>query len=137
MRTWTLASAVAAPVVLAGGSVLAQSDQPPGYSAVHSSISQLAAYGAAQRCFMTATLALVRACYLVTAIGMTALNLVGRVLLIAGGVATSVVAALPQPNPAHVPVAGIALSRSPCGRARAAYRRRAWVGRPRVSRPCS
>ena len=99
MRTWTLASAVAAPVVLAGGSVLAQSDQPPGYSAVHNSISQLAAYGAAQRWFMTATLALVRAFYLVTAIGMTALNLVGRVLLIAGGVATSVVAAPPQPTP--------------------------------------
>lgn len=108
MHSWALASAVLAPVALATGVVVGASRQPFAYSSVRDSISALAEHGASDRWIMTAALAVVGACYVFTAIGLTESNPSGRWLFALGGVATVVVAALPQPTAGHVPAAGIA-----------------------------
>lgn len=95
-----------------GGWVVAASLQPPGYSAVRDTISALAADGARDRWVMTAGLAVVGVCHVVTAIGLRPARRVGRVLLALGGAATILVAAFPQPehgsSPAHTLAAGAA-----------------------------
>jgi len=108
MHSWAFASAVLAPVALVTGDIVAASRQPSGYSSVRNSISALAENGASDRWIMTAALAVVGACYVVTAIGLGESNPAGRWLFALGGVATVVVAALPQPHAGHVPAAGIA-----------------------------
>jgi hypothetical membrane protein len=95
---WTVASAGAAPVVLGGGLVLAQLRQPPGYNAVRDTISALAARGATDRWVMTSALAGLGTCHIVTALGLGPARWSGRVVLGAGGVATVLVAAFPQPT---------------------------------------
>ncbi|WP_051265022.1 DUF998 domain-containing protein [Nakamurella lactea] len=108
MNTPTLVSAAITPVALFGGAEVAVSRQPAGYSSVHNSISAMAATGANDRWIMTAALAVVGTGYLLTAVGLAEARTVSRVLLGLGGLATIVVAALPQPNPGHVPMAGLA-----------------------------
>lgn len=110
MQPWALASAVLAPVALATGVVVGASRQPFAYSSVNNSISALAEHGASDRWIMTAALAVLGACYVVTAIGLTESNPAGRWLFALGGVATVVVAALPQPAAGHVPAASIAFA---------------------------
>jgi hypothetical membrane protein len=110
MHSWALVSAVLAPVALVTGDIVGASRQPFGYSSVHNSISALAEHGASDRWIMTAALAVVGACYVITAIGLTESNPSGRWLFALGGVATVVVAALPQPAAGHVPAAGIAFA---------------------------
>src|SRR5580700_8123068 len=95
---WTVASAAAAPVVLGSGLVLAQLRQPAGYSAVQDTISALAAQGATDRWVMTSALAGLGTCHIVTALGLRPARWSGRVVLGAGGVATVLVAAFPQPS---------------------------------------
>ena len=94
---WALASAGAAPVLLAGGWTLAEARQPPGYNPVRDTISALAAYGATDRWVMTSALAGLGACYIVTAAGLRPSRRFGRVMLAGGGVATLLVAAFAQP----------------------------------------
>ncbi len=94
---WAVASAGTAPVLLAGGLVLAQARQPPGYSAMRDTISALAGLGASDRWVMTATLAGLGACHVVTAAGLRPVRFPARLVLAAGGVATVAVAAFPQP----------------------------------------
>jgi hypothetical membrane protein len=94
---WAVASAVAAPVLLVGGWTLAEARQPPGYSPVRDTISALAARGATDRWVMTSALAGLGGCYMVTALGLRPARRAGRVALLAGGVATVLVAAFPQP----------------------------------------
>lgn len=108
VHTWALVSAGIAPVALIGGWTLAAARQPTGYSSVRDTISALAAGDATDRWIMTAALAIVGICYLVTAIGLTEATLLGRSLFALGGVATIVVAALPQPAVGHVPAATVA-----------------------------
>jgi hypothetical membrane protein len=106
---WALASALGAPVLLIGGWTLAASVQPAGYDPVTQSISSLAARGATDRWLMTAALAGLGGCHLVTALGLRPVAPAGRILLAAGGAATVLVAAFPQPaegsSAAHVAAA--------------------------------
>jgi hypothetical membrane protein len=94
---WTVASAGAAPVVLAGGLAIAGALQPPGYSPVRDTISALAARGATDRWVMTSALAGLGACHVITALGLRPAPGAGRVVLACGGAATLMVAAFPQP----------------------------------------
>jgi hypothetical membrane protein len=94
---WAVASAAGAPVLLIGGWTAAARLQPVGYSAIRDTISALAARGATDRWVMTSALAGLGACYLVTAAGLGPVGRTGRGVLAAGGVATLLVAAFPQP----------------------------------------
>jgi hypothetical protein len=117
MRTvprWAVLSAASAPVLLIGGWELAAAHQPGGFDPVTRTISALAARDATDRWIMTTSLAGVGICHLVTALGLRSAALPGRLLLAAGGAATVLVAALPQPvdgdSPAHVAAASVAFS---------------------------
>ncbi len=109
---WAVASATAAPIVLGAGLVVAQSRQPPGYSAGRDTISALAAHGATDRWVMTTALAGLGACHLVTALGLRPARPTGRIVLGVGGVATVLVAVFAQPahgnSVAHTVVATVA-----------------------------
>jgi len=98
MRTSTVLSSAAAPVLLIGGWTLAQSRQPAVFDPLHNTISDLAAHGAADRGIMTAALVGLGLCHLITAAGLTEAALPGRTLLGIGGTATVLVAAFPQPG---------------------------------------
>lgn len=102
-----MASAAVAPIVLIGGWTWAAARQPAGYDPVSQTISALAARGATDRWIMTAGLALLGACHLVTAAGLTDAGRAGRALLALGGLATVAVACLPQPAAGHVEAAGV------------------------------
>ncbi|MDQ2748778.1 MAG: DUF998 domain-containing protein [Actinomycetota bacterium] len=87
-----------APAALIGGWTWAADRQPGDFSPVHETISALAARGATDRWIMTTGLAALGACHVVTALGLRPARRAGRLLLAAGGVATMVVAAAPQPE---------------------------------------
>ena len=93
------------PVVLIGGWTLAAAQQPPGYSSTRDTISALAARNAMDRWIMTAALAALGTCHLITASGLIEARVAARALLALGGLATITVAALPQPSTGHVPAA--------------------------------
>ena len=107
MRDWVVASSAAAPVSLIGGWTWAATRQPAGYDPLRDTISALAARNASDRWIMTTGLALLGACHVLTALGFTDLGTVARLVLGAGGAATIVVAALPQPSAGHVPAATV------------------------------
>jgi hypothetical membrane protein len=94
---WALESAGAAPILLVGGWTIAAALQPAGYDPIRDTISALAAHGATDRWVMTAALAGVGACYLVTATGLQPARRAGRLVLAGGGAATLAVALFPQP----------------------------------------
>jgi hypothetical membrane protein len=94
---WAVASAGGAPLLLAGGLVLAQELQPPGYDPVRDTISALAAHGASDRWVMTSALAGLGACHAITAMGLRPARDAGRIVLAIGGVATVMVAVFAQP----------------------------------------
>jgi len=94
---WGVVSAAAAPVLLIGGWTVAAGLQPRHFNAVASTISSLAAEGAADRWVMTLALAGTGACYVVTGLALRPAALPGRLILMAGGVATVLVAANPEP----------------------------------------
>ena len=105
MRKITWVSATAAPVALIGGWTLAATRQPEAYDSTRDTISALAAHGADDRWLMTAALAVVGGCHVVTAYGFEEAAPLGRVLLGLGGVATGLVAVFAEPSEAHFPVA--------------------------------
>lgn len=94
---WAVASAALAPILLVGGWTIAASLQPPGYDPIGDTISDLAAQGATDRWVMTAALAGVGVCYVLSAVGLFAARAAGRFALAIGGLATLCVAAFPQP----------------------------------------
>lgn len=94
---WTVLSASAAPLLLLGGCTIAPGRQPGGFDSVTETISTLAARGATDRWLMTAALAGLGLCHLVTALGLRTAALPGRVVLGGGGAATVLVAVFPQP----------------------------------------
>ncbi len=110
MRKWVVLSASLTPVLPVLAWSLAQSCQPPGYDPIHQTISVLSEQGAVDRWVMSAGLFLLGACYLVTAAGLIEAGRTGRILLAAGGVATSMTAVFPQPEPGHVIAAGVAFA---------------------------
>jgi hypothetical protein len=80
-----------------GGWTVAAALQPGHFDPVSQTISSLAAYGAADRWVMTLALVGLGACYLTTGLALRPAALPGRLLLMAGGIATAVVAASPLP----------------------------------------
>ena len=123
---WGVVSAAAAPVLLIGGWTIAARLQPGSFNAIVSTISALAARDAADRWVMTLALAGTGTCYVLTGLSLRPAAWPGRLTLAAGGVATDLVAANPQPggggsSPAHVfwaAVGVIALAAWPLAAAR-------------------
>ena len=81
---------------LVGGWTAAAGLQPRSYNPVADTISALAAVGAADRWVMTWAMAAVGACYVATGLALRPAAPAGRVILIAVGVATVLVAANPE-----------------------------------------
>ena len=100
-------SAGLAPAALIGGWSVAASRQASGYNSMRETISALAADGATDRWIMTSALAILGLCHVATAAGFTEIGAMSRAVLAVGGIATSLVAALPQPNGGHVPAATV------------------------------
>lgn len=98
VRRWTLCSAILAPVTLTCAWIVSGALQPSDYSAVHQSISALAAYSASERWIMTTGIYLVGVCQLVTAAGLTQLRPAARAFLALGGITGLGVAYFPQPD---------------------------------------
>nr|WP_231134543.1 DUF998 domain-containing protein [Motilibacter deserti] len=100
--------------MLVGGWTLAAARQPSGFDPVRGSISALAGSAATDRWVMTAALAGLGVCHLVTARGLRAAPAGARGVLAVGGAATLAVAALPLPveggSPAHAVAAGVAFA---------------------------
>ncbi len=94
---WGVLSSATAPVLLIGGWTIAAGLQPDHFDPVTGTISALAAHGATDRWVMTLALAALGACYAVTGLALRPAARPGRLLLVAGGVATVVVAANPLP----------------------------------------
>ena len=136
---WDVASSGTAPVVLAGGWMIAAGLQPRSYNAVAGTISALAAEGAADRWVMTLAFLVVGACDVMTGLALRPAASAGRLILIAGGVAGMLVAASPEhagggslPHEFWATVGFVALTAWPL----AAQRRGAsvpWGLRPAVS----
>ncbi|MDN0199224.1 DUF998 domain-containing protein [Streptomyces sp. S.PNR 29] len=95
---WALLSSGCAPVLLAGGWTIAGLLEGPAYDPATQTISVLAAYGSAGFWVMTAALFALGVCHLLTAWGLRAAALAGRVALGGGGAAALVVALLPAPS---------------------------------------
>ncbi|MEO7263134.1 MAG: DUF998 domain-containing protein, partial [Jatrophihabitantaceae bacterium] len=108
MYRWVMVSAGLAPVALVGGWTWAGVFQPDRYDPLRDTISVLAAEPGAAGVIMTTALAVLGGCHLVTAAGLTGAGRLARVLLALGGVATLLVAALPQPSAGHLPAAAVA-----------------------------
>jgi Protein of unknown function (DUF998) len=94
---WGVVSSAVAPVLLGGGWVVAGGLQPRPVNAVGSTISALAADGAADRWVMTLVLVAVGVCDGVTGLALWPAAVPGRLILIAGGVAGVLVAVNPEP----------------------------------------
>jgi hypothetical protein len=94
---WGVLSSAAAPVVVVSGWTIAAAVQPGHFDPVTKTISALAAHGATDRWVMTLALAVLGACYFTTGLALRLATLPGRLLLMAGGVATVAVAANPLP----------------------------------------
>jgi Protein of unknown function (DUF998) len=94
---WGVVSSAAAPVLLVGGWTVAAGLQPRPVNAVTSTISALAADGAADRWVMTLVLLAVGVCDVVTGLALRPARVPGRLILIAGGTAGVLVAATPEP----------------------------------------
>ena len=93
---WGLVSSAVAPVLLVGGWTLAAGLQPGSFDAVTGTISSLAAEGAADRWVMTLALAGTGACHVITGLALRPASSAGRLILMAGGAATVLVAAFPE-----------------------------------------
>jgi len=93
---WTVASAALAPALLVGGWLIAGALQPPSYSPVQQTMSDLAGQAATDPWVMTVALFGVGSCQLATGIGLTRVQMPARLLLIVAGLSTVGVAASPE-----------------------------------------
>jgi hypothetical membrane protein len=94
---WGVVSAATAPVLLIGGWTGAAARQPGRFDSVVETISALAARDATDRWIMTAALAGLGICHVVTAAALRPAATAGRIVLATGGIATLLVAAFPLP----------------------------------------
>ncbi len=93
---WGVVSSAAAPVLLVAAWTVAAALQPRSFDPVTSTVSALAAEGAAARWMMTLAFAVAGACEVVTGLALRPAAPAGRLILMAGGVAGMLVAANPQ-----------------------------------------
>ncbi|MFJ5220934.1 DUF998 domain-containing protein [Streptomyces sp. NPDC088354] len=97
MRSFTVLSSAAAPILLIGGWTLAEQLQAPAFDPLRDTISALAALDATHRGVMTVALIGTGFAYLCTAVGLTEISRISRLLIALGGVGTVLVAAFPLP----------------------------------------
>ncbi|MEU9702906.1 DUF998 domain-containing protein [Streptomyces sp. NPDC047981] len=95
---WALLSSGCAPLLLAGGWVLAARLEGPGYDPATQTISVLGAYGAEGFWVMSGALLALGVCHLLTAWGLRPAAPAGRWALAAGGVAAFLVVLVPAPS---------------------------------------
>lgn len=93
---WGVMSSAGSPALLVTGSTVAAGLQPRPFDPVADTISSLAAVGAADRWVMTWALVGVGVCYFVTGLALKPAALAGRLILMAVGVATVLVALNPE-----------------------------------------
>jgi hypothetical membrane protein len=99
-------TALAAPIALVGGWLVAGALQPATYSPMRQTMSVLAGDGATDRWVMTAALVLVGSCQVATGAGLTRVRVPARILLVLTGLSTFGIAASPEPatgpTPSHL-----------------------------------
>uniref|UniRef100_A0AAU3H2W6 DUF998 domain-containing protein n=1 Tax=Streptomyces sp. NBC_01401 TaxID=2903854 RepID=A0AAU3H2W6_9ACTN len=95
---WVLLSSVCAPILLVGGWAVAAWLQGPGYDPASTTISILAADGAAGYWVMTSALVALGACHVVTACGLRPAAPFGRAALAGGGITAMLLALFPAPS---------------------------------------
>jgi hypothetical membrane protein len=100
---WAVGTALLAPVVLVGGWLIAGALQPASYSPMRETISVLAGASGADRWVMTAAMLLVGSCQIATAVGLSAVRLPARILLMLTGVSMLGIAASPEPASGPTP----------------------------------
>ena len=93
---WGVISSAASPVLLVTGSTVAAGLQPRSYDPVADTLSVLAAVGAVDRWVMTSALVGVGVGYFVTGLALRPAARAGRLILMAVGVATVLVALNPE-----------------------------------------
>ena len=93
---WGVISSAGSPVLLVTGSTVAAGLQPRSFNPVTDTISSLAAVGAVDRWVMTWALVGVGVGYVVTGLALRPAALAGRLILMAVGVATILVALNPE-----------------------------------------
>ena len=93
---WGVLSAAAAPILLVGGWKLAAALQPSSYDELTRTVSALAAENANNRWVMTLAFVIVGACDVVTGLALRPAAPPGRLILIVGGIAGTLVAASPD-----------------------------------------
>jgi hypothetical membrane protein len=100
---WVLITAGLSPVLTAGGWLIAGAVQPPAYSPLRQTVSVMAGYGGTDRWLMTSVLLAVGTCYLATALGLTAIRMPARLLLVVAGLSSIGIAASPEPYTGSTP----------------------------------
>ncbi|MGW1094604.1 DUF998 domain-containing protein [Streptomyces sp. NPDC002455] len=95
---WVLCSSLCAPVLLVGGWAVSEQLQGPGYDSATTTISVLAANGAAGYWVMTSALVALGACHVVTACGLRPAAPFGRAALAGGGLSAMLLALFPAPS---------------------------------------
>jgi hypothetical protein len=95
--SWAVGTALLAPVLLAGGWLLAGALQPATYSPMRQTMSVLAGGSGTDRWVMTAALVLVGSCQIATGAGLSGVRAPARILLILTGISTLGIAATPEP----------------------------------------
>jgi 8-oxo-dGTP pyrophosphatase MutT (NUDIX family)/hypothetical membrane protein len=93
---WGVVSSAGSPVLLVTGSTVAAGRQPRSFNPVADTISSLAAVGSVDRWVMTSALVGVGVGYFVTGLALRPAAPAGRLILMAVGVATVLVAANPE-----------------------------------------
>lgn len=94
---WVLLSAAGAPVLLVGGSTIAQHLQGPSYDPTDDTLSILASYGARGYWLMTGVLIVLGLSYITTAHGLREAAFLGRLALAGGGLAAMALTLVPAP----------------------------------------
>jgi hypothetical protein len=94
---WAVGTSLLAPVVLAGGWLIAGTMQPASYSPMRQTMSVLAGQSGTNRWVMTAALLVVGSCQIATGAGLTGVGVPARILLVLTGLSTLGIAASPEP----------------------------------------
>jgi hypothetical membrane protein len=103
VHPWAIIPAGLAPILLTGAYLIAGLFQPVSYSPMRKTISAMSGQAGTDRWIMTSGIFLVGGCYLVTAVGLTAVRAPARVLLIVAGLAGIGIAASPEPATGATP----------------------------------